>query len=194
MRRSVETTIGLATPFIAFMEYEILNLTEVFSRTCLVSLFSLAVGLASLFFIPIRLINYGPRQEIPRTMLLLFIAGTIALVIVSFGGLYEYCGVRGGFTSRLSGSAYLYFSAITFTTTGYGDIVPIHLARLVAACEAITGYVALGLAISSIPSIFRRPPAPSEPMSSERRLEQLEARLHLIEKSASTARPGISGR
>jgi len=39
----------------------------------------------------------------------------------------------------------LYFSAATFTTLGYGDFAPTPPARLVAATEALTGYVVLGM-------------------------------------------------
>jgi len=39
----------------------------------------------------------------------------------------------------------LYFSTITFTTVGYGDIEPIGINRVIAATEAIVG-VALNIA------------------------------------------------
>lgn len=39
----------------------------------------------------------------------------------------------------------LYFSVVTFTTLGYGDLVPIGLSRLLAAVEAFTGSFTLAL-------------------------------------------------
>jgi Ion channel len=54
-------------------------------------------------------------------------------------------GLQGGF-SRM-----LYFSAVTITTVGYGDVVPLTgAARFVAALEATLGIILLGLFISSL--------------------------------------------
>ncbi|USE39803.1 pentapeptide repeat-containing protein [Endozoicomonas sp. SCSIO W0465] len=39
----------------------------------------------------------------------------------------------------------LYFSVVTFTTLGYGDLTPLGLSRMVAACEAFTGSFSLAL-------------------------------------------------
>lgn len=39
---------------------------------------------------------------------------------------------------------YLYFSIVTFTTLGYGDFSPISEYRLLAASQALLGYVYLG--------------------------------------------------
>jgi hypothetical protein len=41
----------------------------------------------------------------------------------------------------------LYFSAITFTTVGYGDLAPHGALRLIAASEALTGILLCGLFI-----------------------------------------------
>ena len=56
-------------------------------------------------------------------------------------------GLQGGF-SRM-----LYFSAVTITTVGYGDVVPLTgAARFFAALEATLGIILLGLFISSLAS------------------------------------------
>jgi hypothetical protein len=45
----------------------------------------------------------------------------------------------------------LYFSAVTITTVGYGDVVPLTgAARFFAAFEATLGIILLGLFISSL--------------------------------------------
>ena len=45
--------------------------------------------------------------------------------------------------------SYLYYSVVTFTTLGFGDIVPItNIARIAVGTEVILGYVMLGGLIS----------------------------------------------
>ena len=58
-----------------------------------------------------------------------------------------------GFPSGLEGrfSRMLYFSAVTITTVGYGDVVPLTTAaRFFAALEATMGIILLGLFINSL--------------------------------------------
>lgn len=51
----------------------------------------------------------------------------------------------------------LYFSAVTFTTLGFGDIVPINAAgQLLVMLEVIIGYVMLGGLVSIFANIFSR--------------------------------------
>jgi len=44
----------------------------------------------------------------------------------------------------------LYFSIITWTTTGYGDLVPVEASRWVACCEALLGTLFNGLALAAV--------------------------------------------
>jgi hypothetical protein len=58
-----------------------------------------------------------------------------------------------GFPSGISGefARMVYLSAITATTTGYGDIVPITTrARILTTSEAIMGLIPIGLFLNSI--------------------------------------------
>jgi len=58
-----------------------------------------------------------------------------------------------GFPAGVSGEFWrmLYLSAITITTVGYGDIVPLTTtARLLIACEAVLGIVVIGLFLNSL--------------------------------------------
>ena len=48
----------------------------------------------------------------------------------------------------------LYFSIVTFTTLGYGDLAPREEYRLVAAFQAIYGYVFLGIFVGTLVKIF----------------------------------------
>jgi hypothetical protein len=44
----------------------------------------------------------------------------------------------------------LYFSIVTFTTLGYGDMQPIPKMRIVAASQALVGYAYLGLIVATL--------------------------------------------
>ena len=77
------------------------------------------------------------------------------MIAVVFGLVYRFafneCFV---FTNEQLGKAlhwydYMYYSIVTFTTLGFGDIVPSQpLARAVVALEVILGYIMLGGLIS----------------------------------------------
>lgn len=53
----------------------------------------------------------------------------------------------------------LYFSLTTLTSTGYGDIVPVHpLARSLANAEAVVGQLFLAIFMARLVSLHQRPP------------------------------------
>ena len=51
----------------------------------------------------------------------------------------------------------LYFSIVTFTTLGYGDMQPLPSMRLYAGAEAIMGYIYLGLGVGAAVDFAARP-------------------------------------
>ena len=55
-----------------------------------------------------------------------------------WAGLYRLLGILGDFETAL------YFSTITFSTVGYGDVVPAHGWRVLAALEGINGFLLIG--------------------------------------------------
>jgi hypothetical protein len=61
-----------------------------------------------------------------------------------------------------------YFSFITLSTVGYGDITPVsRIARWLAAMEAMTGMLYVGVLIASLVSLYSAPnPMIRVPMSS----------------------------
>ena len=70
----------------------------------------------------------------------------IMVVIIYFAGIYIDQGlvIEG---TEIKGDVYnsIYFSIVTFTTLGYGDIHPTEGVRLWASLEALIGYMHLGI-------------------------------------------------
>lgn len=70
-------------------------------------------------------------------------SGWVAVITIVFGMAYQMVHVNFG-ANPTALSPY-YFSLVTLTTLGYGDILPISAAaQAVAMAEAVAGYVALG--------------------------------------------------
>jgi hypothetical protein len=54
----------------------------------------------------------------------------------------------------------LYFSLITLSTVGYGDIVPISgMARILTALEGVTGVLYIATTVALLVGRFRREPS-----------------------------------
>jgi len=83
-----------------------------------------------------------------------------AAIIFIFGGIYYYFSSQGSFLldNSLGGRITnlldaIYFSFITATTTGFGDIVPIGMFKFIATLEVIFGLLLLALVTSKLVSI-----------------------------------------
>ena len=90
----------------------------------------------------------GLRREVAE------IAVLLALVILAFAFVYSKIGIQdntgdGGPAVTHDLLTCIYYSVVTFTTLGYGDFYPVGLARAMAALEALTGYVILGVLVST---------------------------------------------
>ncbi|MBI5698727.1 two pore domain potassium channel family protein [Candidatus Saganbacteria bacterium] len=80
--------------------------------------------------------GYGEKPQ--------FIIAWMSFTIITFSLIYCFIGqneLSNYYTS-------LYFSIVTFTTLGYGDIVPFGHLRLVAASEALIGAVLIALLVA----------------------------------------------
>ncbi|HID37924.1 MAG TPA: two pore domain potassium channel family protein [Calditrichaeota bacterium] len=72
---------------------------------------------------------------------------SISMAVLCFALLYMQQGiVSHGVTQRVALDA-IYFSAVTFSTLGYGDFAPTQSARLIAAFQAILGNLHLGMVV-----------------------------------------------
>lgn len=72
----------------------------------------------------------------------------LVIVLALFAWVYTGCGILDTAGNVVNTPAEcLYFSVVTFTTLGYGDFRPTEASRAVAAIEALTGYVFLGVMV-----------------------------------------------
>ncbi len=72
--------------------------------------------------------------------------------ITAFAALYLLCPVID--VACISGRDALYFSIVTFTTLGYGDLTPVDQFKIVAAGQAVLGYITLGIIVGYAGSLF----------------------------------------
>ena len=80
------------------------------------------------------------------------------LIILLFGQIYQNIGgiVDDSGNSVTDTFTCIYFSIVTFTTLGYGDLHPVGTARAIAAAEALLGYMCMGLLIGVIVFLLTR--------------------------------------
>ena len=61
-------------------------------------------------------------------------------------------------------SELLYFSLVTLTTIGYGDVVPLHgEVRMLAALEGVTGVLYVAITVALLVSAYKQQDGPREP-------------------------------
>ena len=87
--------------------------------------------------------------EIAPIRLLRDISISVAYVILSFALLYQEFGIRAPTGETASPLDHVYFSAVTFSTLGYGDFSPSPAARPIAALQALFGNVHLGMIVGA---------------------------------------------
>lgn len=72
---------------------------------------------------------------------------SISMTVLCFGLLYMQLGIVYDSKSQHVALDAIYFSAVTFSTLGYGDFSPTQTARLTAAFQAILGNLHLGMVV-----------------------------------------------
>lgn len=130
----------------------------------------------------IRLLERTSSRVLARAsvvMVILFAAAYWLLSASEAHGLLEQ-GERLGCDLQSLPEAF-YFSAVTATTLGYGDVTPMGLSRLLAVIEAIAGLMLFGAVISKFLS-QRSEALVSEThhLAFEERLGRLRTNLHLV--------------
>lgn len=82
----------------------------------------------------------------------------LVLLLAVFAAVYQKLGLldntRPGGPVTHDYFTSLYYSVVTFTTLGYGDFYPRGVGRVLAATQALTGYVILGIIASTAASVL----------------------------------------
>ena len=112
-------------------------------------------------------------------MILLSGAGYWLVALVEKHGLVE-AGTPVGTDLRGFGNA-LYFSFVTATSIGYGDILPVGIARVIAVAEAISALLIFGAVVAKFVS-HRQEELVSEihRLTFEERLDRVQTNLHMV--------------
>src|ERR1700760_615159 len=90
----------------------------------------------------------------PAAWMLICVAGwTILMHLLQIGGWALFYAWKDGMPDL---SSAIYFSAVTYTTTGYGDLVLPKEWRLVGGVEALTGILMCGLSTGFFFAVFAK--------------------------------------
>lgn len=98
-------------------------------------------------------LDIPPRSKLIIVIFTTFLAHTLEILLYALTVyiLVRYTGLgRLEDTDKFSFDICFYFSAETFTSLGYGDIVPGHNLRLLAGVEALNGLLLIGWSASYI--------------------------------------------
>lgn len=100
---------------------------------------------------------YMTQVKSPRRLLFLMGVSFIQVVPFLFAAAYGAFGYNDNCVVGARGPAdILYFSYVTFTTVGYGDMAPTGLCRALAVSEAVTGYILLGMFVAAAVALYAR--------------------------------------
>jgi len=99
------------------------------------------------------------HSDKPWYVFLVFLMQAAASV-VAYSMVYAGVGLVEGASSVNDAASAFYFSLVTWTTLGYGDLQPPRPIRLVASSQAMLGYIYLGIFVGLLMSrIDRASPA-----------------------------------
>src|SRR5438045_4597085 len=90
-----------------------------------------------------------------KLMVALIMVGLLCNWIMAYAVTYRYFGIIDSEKEARDSITCLYFSIVTWTTLGYGDVRPSLAARILAASEAVVGYVVMVVFIGLFATLFQ---------------------------------------
>ena len=103
-------------------------------------------------------LTLGARSKAEKSLWVACIFSFIPLFIttfaLSYGDMPLPCADPCAQVEYLNATDRLYFSVVTFTTLGYGDIQPAETHRLLAAFEAFIGFLFVPIVIAELTTVI----------------------------------------
>jgi hypothetical protein len=102
-------------------------------------------------------LNWPPRKRVLFIIACIFfvhviniwLCGAAFFVVENYTNIGVLSGARAHLTDNFKGFLEcLYFSSATYTSLGFGDIIPTHNLRMLAAAEVLSGLIMIGWTIS----------------------------------------------
>jgi Ion channel len=106
------------------------------------------------------------HTAIAKIFTALVLLGLLCNWILGYAVLYLYFGLIDGGKQVREPITCMYFSIVTWTTLGYGDVLPSPEARLIAASEALFGYIWLAFFVGMSATLLRQLFEEASPQSS----------------------------
>ena len=100
-------------------------------------------------FVALLLLQMMPKISI-RSSQKIWVAVVSALFIPTLIIVFAHAFLSIGLPGADTRADYVYFSVVTFTTLGYGDISPTGIGRIFAILEALSGFLFVPLLISQL--------------------------------------------
>jgi hypothetical protein len=137
-----------------------------YQLTVAASLIAATVAIQALFMsIGLRLFKLAEVRRVPLLKLwptvatviwVLFLLVPVILDVIIWAAIYRLTNALPTFEQSI------YFSTVTFTTVGYGDIVLGPESRLLATFEAVNGWIIFGWATALVMIVIQRLYVPSD--------------------------------
>ena len=117
----------------------------------LVAHLNVAASLTYFFFLVVFIVALTPPDFRPNPQRLFVDSLTsVAFNVVAFSLIYRFYGLRLPAEDKIASNwDHLYFSAVTFSTLGFGDFTPEPNSRILASFEAILGNIHLGILVGA---------------------------------------------
>jgi hypothetical protein len=122
----------------------------------LLVVFAMTAPFVTMYAAGMRMMLTKARTTADRFVFICQTAVQLLSTILSFALIYRIRGLVDVDRTTNDPLTCLYFSIVTWTTLGYGDVRPSLDARMFAAVEALTGYIAMATLIALFAIFVRR--------------------------------------